>query len=79
MNQSKKESFVSYWYDWPMQARYLYNDNYKECIVYQDFVIDLCSGAPIKIEDIYYQAQLNNIDIDDAIIEWGDWKDLSKI
>ena len=60
-----------------MQCRYLSGDKYKEGIVYQDFVIDLFSGAPYKLNDIYYAAQLNGVDIDDAIIEWGDWKDLS--
>ena len=62
-----------------MQCRYLKDDKYREGIIYQDFIIDLISGAPCKLNDVYYAAQLKGIDIDDAVIEWADWKDLSNI
>ena len=62
-----------------MQCRYLRSGSYSAGIVYHDYVVDLIDGAPSKISDIYYQAQTMGIDIDDAIIEWGDWKDLSKV
>lgn len=62
-----------------MQCRYLRGSNYSYSagIVYHDYVIDLIDGAPSTIADIYYKAQTMGIDIDDAIIEWGDWRDLS--
>ena len=60
-----------------MQCRYLRSGNYSAGIVYHDCVVDLIDGAPSKITDIYYKAQTMGMDIDDAIIEWGDWRDLS--
>lgn len=62
-----------------MQCRYLSGDKYKEGIVYQDFVIDLYSGALCKLSYIYAEAKINGIDEDDAVIEWADWQDLSKV
>ena len=70
---------MEYWYDWPMQCRYLKDDRYREGIVYQDFIIDLISGAPYKLSWIYAEAKINGVDEDDAVIEWADWKDLSNI
>ena len=61
-----------------MQCRYLSGDKYKEGIVYQDFVIDLFSGAPCKLSYIYAEAKVNGIDEDDAVIEWADWQDLAQ-
>lgn len=60
-----------------MQCRYLISGEYKEGIVYQDFVIDLFSGAPYKLNYIYAEAKINGVDEDDVVIEWADWKDLS--
>lgn len=62
-----------------MQCRYLSGDKYKEGIVYQDFVIDLFSGAPSKLSWIYAEAKINGVDEDDAVIEWADWQDLSQV
>ena len=61
-----------------MQCRYLSGDKYKEGIVYQNFVIDLYSGAPYKLNDIYAEAKINGVDLDDAVIEWADWQDLTQ-
>ena len=61
-----------------MQCKYIKDKVYRVGIVYHEYVIDLMSGAPFRIKDIYNEAQINNIDLDDAIIEWMDWKDLSK-
>ena len=62
-----------------MQCRYLSGGKYKEGIVYQDFVIDLFSGAPLKLSQIYAEAKIKGVDLDDAVVEWGDWQDLSQV
>lgn len=68
-----------YWYDWPMQVKYLRGSVYSEGIVYQNFIIDLIDGAPSTIKDVLYWAKTQNVSEDDAIIEWCDWKNLGKI
>ena len=69
---------MEYWYDWPMQVKYWRNGHYSEGIVYHNYIVDLIDGAPLKLVDVLYVANLRDISDDDAIIEWADWADLTK-
>lgn len=69
---------MDYWYDMPMVVRYRRPTDEKELIgiAYREVVIDLETGIVWPIKEI-----LKNWagDIDDAIIEWCEWKPLSLI
>ena len=68
---------MEYWYDWPLQTRFYWAGAYHIGIIYQNFIIDLHDGTPYQINEVIYQASLNGVDEEDAIIEWGLWKDIS--
>lgn len=70
-----KEELVFY-YAHPMQVRYYKNDGYRYGIAFHEWIVDVESGEPIQTREILRRATYKNIDVDDAIIEWGGWKSL---
>lgn len=65
------------YYDGPMQLRFIRPNiyEYHYGIGYHEFIIDVHDGAIFSTKQIIESAY---IDPDEAIIEYSDWKDLSK-
>ena len=63
------------YYTWPFQVHYLRPDTGKESygIAYHDFVTDIIDGTPFSIKQIMTCAPSE----DEAIVEYGEWYDLS--
>ena len=63
-----------FFYSSPMQVKYLTENNTYACgIAYGEGIIDAATGVVTNTSIIIERAD----DPDDAIIEWGDWVDLS--
>lgn len=66
------------YYDVPMQVIYVDGARaIKSGIVYHEFLIDLSTGRAYTCQEILQKARDNGIDLDDAIIEYDDWRPLS--
>lgn len=65
------------YYDGPMQLMFIRpaTNEYHYGIGCHEFIIDVHDGMIFSTKQIIDCA---NIDPDEAIIEYGDWKDLSK-
>lgn len=71
---------MNLFYEVPFQVRYWRPDKseYSYGIVFQEHVVDVRDGAYFSIEFVLSMARTYNYEEDDAIIEYCDWKDLSK-
>ena len=71
---------MNLFYETPFQVRYWRPDRlaYSYGIVFQEHIVDVGDGAYFSIEFVLSMARAHNHDEDDAIIEYCDWKDLSK-
>ena len=54
-------------------------NNINTCggIAYHDYIICGCCGVVLKIDDIIKDAEKAGIHFDDAVVEYGDWVDIS--
>lgn len=66
------------YYNGPMQLRFIRPGArvYSYGIGYHEYIIDVSNGDIFFTKDIYASTQLEDKEL--AIIEYGDWKDLSK-
>lgn len=71
---------MNLFYEVPFQVRYWRPDinSYSYGIAFQEHIVDVADGAYFSVEFVLSMARTYNYEDDDAIIEYCDWKDLSK-
>ena len=72
----EQEKLPKYFYDMPMQCRYIDSDlSYHRGIVFHEWVVNLCTGRPVHIDNVFNYGRLLKLDDDDIIIEHM-WKSI---
>ncbi|MBO7713539.1 MAG: hypothetical protein J6S85_08205 [Methanobrevibacter sp.] len=60
---------------YPDPTKVLFNSNSDRKksfgIAFQEYIIELSTGRPVRIQEILKKAQENGIDLDEVIIEFG--------
>lgn len=63
------------YYPEPTQVIFNVDGGRRQCmsfgIAFHEYIIQLSTGRPVRIQEILRNAQNNGIDLDDAIIEYG--------
>lgn len=79
----EKYEYTPLYYGTPCQVRFYDGNNPDDVvwhggIAYHDYIICGCSGAILKIDDIIKDAEKAGIHFEDAVVEYGDWVDISE-
>jgi hypothetical protein len=71
--------YTPLYYGTPCQVRFYEaaDGYYRGGIAYHDFIICGCCGAVLKTDDVVAEAEKAGIHWDHAVIEYGEWVDLS--
>ena len=69
--ESKEQiDMTNVYYPDPTKVLFKSIDGYSSGIAFREYIIELSTGRPVRIQEILKKAQENGIDLDDAIIEF---------
>ena len=64
-----------YWYELPMQVRFIREGVYSLGIAFQKYIIDCVDGMLFSLDKVYDDAAaIYKIDSDSAVVEWCTWE-----
>ena len=71
---------VDVWYPGATEVKFrTTKDETHIGIAYQDNIIDLETGEVFNVQDILRNAIENEVDTDDAIVEWCEWISIKEL
>ena len=65
------------WYEAPYQVRFWWQGAYQQGIVFHEYIVGAKDGVFYPTKMILEKAKESGVSEDDAVIEYGDWRDLS--
>ena len=64
-----------YWYESPMQVRFIREGIYSLGIAFHKYIIDCVDGTLFDLDKVYDDAAANyKINPDNAVVEWCTWE-----
>lgn len=62
-----------YWYEMPMQVRFIREGVYSLGIAFQKYIIDCIDGTLFDLDKVFDEAAAYKVGKDDAVVEWCSW------